>query len=261
MAQVNTSGSKAVTIDFKDKSTFANIAKGKVSKLDPTQDSFEQMKPAPKGVYTLKITLGKDGIQADRIDPEKDMADDNVYFKANLECIIQDSEGKLYDGSRVFPTVTTRLGRGKELSTMADLIVRLGYGKHIKGEMSDFDVAKVFSAVMDKEPVLKGVECDWEGGYKTEENGRTGWKNVYKTMTDFPPDPKGGHLHIVDFKDHNRQVQEIKAQLKVKKWPLGAKPVDESKKNTKVTQQKTAVVETLDEADSGNDVNDDDLLS
>jgi hypothetical protein len=259
MAQVNTSGTKAVTIDFNDKSTF--VAKGKVSKLDPTADSFEQGKPAAMGTYNLKLTAGKDGIQADKIDPEKDFSDDNVYYKANMECVIQDSKDGLYDGLRVFPTVTTRLGRGKMLSTMADMIVRCGFGKHLKEEMTDFDVAALFNKVLAKEPVLKGVECDWEGGYKASDGS---WKNVFKTMTDFPVDPKGGHLAVVMVKDHNRQNQEVKAQLKVKKWPMGAKPVDESKNvKTVPVKAKNVPKETLPEEPTVNNetVDDDDLLS
>jgi len=221
MAQVNENGTQALTVDFTDKSTI--IAKGKVSKLDPTADSFSFPKPAPKGSYNLKIMLGQKKIEIAPIDEKKDISDENCYFRANLECVIVDSPEGLYDNQRVFPMVSTRLGRGKELSTMADLIIRCGYGKNLKSEMNDYEVAELFNKMVDKEPILKHVECDWEAWSKEDK------KTVYHSMTDFPEDGKGGHEHVVQYTTSKRNKEQLTANLKVKKWPTGAKLVEEGK--------------------------------
>ncbi len=214
MAEVNASGKTAVSVDFKDKSTI--IVKGKVSKLDPTSDAFARIPPAPKGEYDLKLTPGRNGFEVDALDPKKPISNDNCYYKVNMEAVIVNNSD--YENQRVFPTVTTRIGRGKELSTMADLIVRLGAGKHLKPEMNDFEVAELFSKILDKEPVFKKVPCDWEG-YSKEDD-----RTVFKTMSDFPSDGKGGFVPVGVHNTKNRQREEINAQLKVKEWPVGAKP-------------------------------------
>ena len=220
---------KAQTVDFSDKASA--VYKGKVSKLDSTQDSFAFPAPAPKGSYDLKLMLGKNGIEVAPLDDTKEISNDNLYYRANLECEIVNNE--TWEKNRVFPMVTTRIGRGKDLSTMADLIIRLGYGDKLKPEMDDYTVAKLFDAILKKEPVIKGVECDWQGYSKVEE------RNVFNTMTDFPKDEKGGYQHMVNRTTKNRDKEEVRAMLKVIKWPLGKKKGEEVKKVVKATPKET----------------------
>lgn len=208
---------KPIKIDFNDKSL--KVPKGKVSKLDPTEDSFSFAAPPPDGEYDLTLTLSQRGIEARPIDEKQELSEDNVYFLANMECLITNNED--WNNTRVFPVVSSRVGRNKNLSTMADLIIRIVGPSVIKPEMSEFEVAELFNKLMAKTPLMKKVPLQWEG-YSSEDK-----KTIFKGMKEFPEDGKGGYKHQVEYRASNKREETINAQLRVVKWPLGKKPVED----------------------------------
>lgn len=200
----NEDKNKPVVVDW---SNVNALPKGKKSKLDPTEDAWEMSAPPPKGDYDLKLFVsGNSGWTILNREPNDD---DTAFYSCNMECRIV-SEDKDIDNYPVFGTVTTRIGRGKNISTMAAMIRKCGF--KCPDEATDLEVAQVFRKVLAKEPILHGCELDWQGWSKEDK------KVVFMGMDDFPEDSEGNKKFRVVRTANSGVREEIVAQLKVKTW-------------------------------------------
>jgi len=181
---------------------------GKKVKLDASEDAWAFSAPPAAGPQDIKLFLAKEAVTLKPRDKEKEMDDENSYYSISMEAKIV-SDDKTINNLTVFPYVNTIIGRGKNISTGAGLIVKLGY--KLPPEASDYEIAKLLCLAIKKEPIAK-VELDWQGYSKIL------GKNVYNSMTAFPTDKEGSHMHIVEYKHKDGTVEEIRAQLKVVHW-------------------------------------------
>ncbi len=205
--------SKLKAVDLSDKS----LKTGVKSKLDPTEDAWEFSAPPDMGRYRLKLFLGKEGFQQGLRDEEDS---NSVYYQANLECKIVSDDSET-NGYSVFATVTTKIGKRKNISTMAGLVGKCGY--KVPTEATDLEIAKLFKAVLAKEPIL-GAELDWEAGYRDGKD----WVRVFSSQEDFPEADGGGYEHVCRVTRKDGGKEEVRAQLKIKEW-YGKNDKEESK--------------------------------
>jgi len=218
MAEEQEDRIEARKVDLSD----SGLSEGAKSKLDPNQDAWEFPAPPPGGkLYNLRLHLGSDGFKAYEVvkdDPE------SVVYSCALECRIE-SDDKEVDGQPVFPRVSTRIGRGKDISTMAAVVALCGVKIDSTKEYSPLRIAKAMEKLLKKDPtpLIKGCLLDWQG---TRQLPNGNWDTVFRSMADFPKDKKGRPMHIVSVSRKDGGKDEVRARLYVKKWPVGGKPVE-----------------------------------
>lgn len=214
MAEENVERVAAKTVDLSDTS----LPEGAKSKLDPNQDAWEYPAPIPRGVYNLRLHLGDAGFKSYQTDEDNP---DTVVYSANLECKVE-SDDKDANGATVFERVNTRIGRGKDISTMAALLVLCG-AKIEKGkETTPLKVARALDKLLKKDPtpLIKGCLLDWRGARQLADGS---WEDVFRSMVDFPKDSQGRYQHTVAVSKQGGGKDEVRARLFVKKWPVGGK--------------------------------------
>lgn len=200
--------------------TLKGLEEGIPIKLDLDEDAWEFGAPPPKNVYRMKLFLAKDGMK--QTQQSEDVKD--VYYSVNLECRIQ-SDNLDYDDMPVFTRVDTRVYRGKDISTMAGLLVVAGYRKNIEeeaksGTLTPLKLTKYMEAALKKEPILLG-EVDWRGSYSFLNNkGEETWANPLRKYEDFPMLADGsGRNHITMITDKaTGMAHEVRAQSFVSRF-------------------------------------------
>lgn len=185
---------------------------GNPVELDLNEDAWEFSAPPPAGLYKLKLFLAKDGlmvVQADKKDPL------SKYVKIGIEGRIKSDDADI-DNIPVFANVTSRVGKRKAISTMAGLVVKLGYGEKIPKPTTDAFIAKLMLAVLKKEPIVD-VELDWKASYKyTNAKGEEEWVNVYNHYNEFPKAFQEAGKFSITGKD--KMSHEIRPMLFIAKW-------------------------------------------
>lgn len=179
---------------------------GKRSKLDPTEDAWANSAPPPKGEYTLKVFLAKDGMKMGLIDLKDE---DSVFYEAELETKVKHDNPE-YDNFTVFSRVSTKIGRGKNISTMAGLINKMGY--KLPDEATPLQIAKLLKAAIAKEPVLYNNMLDWSGWSQNDN------KVICTSMDDFPEDEEGNPVHEFTITNKDGGREKIQAKLKIRVW-------------------------------------------
>lgn len=185
----------------------AGLEEGEAVELDTNADAFEVSCPPPAGRYDLHVTEAKDCYE------QATTEQGQVFYKANLECRIVNS-GTDADGTVVFARVSTFVARGKKISTMAYVLLKLGYpADKLAGPITPIQLVQKFAKWIRKaDRIAKGCLLDWQGWSKNLE------KVVFNKMADFPPTRDGGHQHIVDYRKVGSPSEEIVARLKLKDW-------------------------------------------
>jgi hypothetical protein len=207
MANEQSFADRSKLVDLNDSGLFA----GDTVTLNFDSDAWAYPAPPPMGNYDLKLFPAKEFVKMVKRDETKPFeAPGNVYYQANLECRIV-APGQDWDNTPVFATVSTIVGRGRELSTMIG-VVRLTGAIPKKNTLSDLEQVKILHTVLKKEPIIRGVFLDWEGYSKNDK------KSVCKSMTDFPKAQDGTYQHSFTRIDSQRDKEEITAQLRVKSW-------------------------------------------
>ena len=188
------------------------LADGPEVQIDPTEDAWEFGAPPARGVYKLKLFLQKDGLKVGLTDAKDPTS---IFIQEALECKIVSDDPEI-DGMTVFGRVNTRIYRGKSISTMAGLIVKMGY--KVPTSVSPKKVATLFEMAVKKEPVVE-AELDWRGAYSYTDpkTGNTVWENVYNHYEEFPDEPKkpGTKQHRVSVTSKAGGVAEVRAQLQI----------------------------------------------
>ena len=195
---------------------------GPAVSLNLDEDAWSFGAPPPHDVYSLKCFPGKEFIKIGKVNPKD--AKSAIYIVANLECkVVSDNEE--YDGTTAFVRLSTRVGRGKNISTMAGFLVKLGYKETLSkavaaGKLTDKLVAQYLEAALKKEPVIK-AECDWRGSYSfTNAKGEEEWVNKFNHYEEFPENPEkpGTKLHTVMVQGKDKENHEVRAQFQVVKF-------------------------------------------
>lgn len=181
-----------------------NLPEGEKRKHDITEDAWEFSAPPKAQRFSIKIHPAKDPVTLYQDDKDRP-----PIYNIAIEGEIVNSTNGEFDKVRVFPRVSTAVGRGKNISTAAGLLVKLGF--KIPEEISDKSLATLVLKALMKEPVTD-VEVDWQG-YSKEEK-----RVVYRGMHRFPQDENGEPMHIVDYKTKSGSIEEIKANLDVTHW-------------------------------------------
>ena len=185
-----------------------------MSQLDPTKgDAFDATPPPNAGPYNARLVLGSRGVELGYREFEQGQTGDHgkagtEFYRVNIECRIV-APGTDSDNFPFFQTATTRLGRGKGMSTAAQMLERLG--QQIPNQATDRDIAVQLANVIKTEPILP-VWCDWEAYSKTEN------RTVYGTQVDFPLLANGQRDHEPWHRTRDQNREQLRAQLKPIRW-------------------------------------------
>lgn len=216
MAELNgTTGRVKVVVD-----PFANnLLTGEAKAIDANANAFGFLPPPPRGNYDLRLFPGEDAYEQKLIDDKLPPTNSNVFYTANLQLKIDDGEFK---GTVLFATVSTRVNDRRGISSVMGLYLIGNPGEKEKyngKSLNSIEQLQLLATWLKKEPVIKGVLCDWEA-YDSDEK-----KNKGKTMTDFPlvdpQDPSKGHKPEISWKRRDGTTGHVQANLRVKDWTGG----------------------------------------
>lgn len=204
MAEETTSSLKLVT-------DWNQVGEGVSRTLDLTEDAWTFGPPPPRGVYDLKCLPAKECAKWGLINPKDP---NSIYYNLAMECKIVSDE-KEYDGIPVFGSVTTRVYRGKENSTAAALLQKMGF--KVPQPVTDKKLAMLVIEGLKKERIVK-AELDWRGAYsyKDPKTGEDIWENVFNHYEEFPIDPLKPDIrkHVVSVAKPGGSA-EVRAQLRI----------------------------------------------
>ncbi len=186
-----------------------NLPAGEKRKHDVSEDAWEFSAPPPAGRYSIKLHPAKDAVTI--YDKDRQGNEMNPIYSIAIEGEIVNSPSGEYDKVRVFPRVSTAVGRGKNISTAAGLLAKLGFTKALENELEDKSLAVLVMKALMKE-VVTDVEIDWQA-YSKEDK-----RVAYRGMHKFPQDANGQPMHIVDYKTKAGQIEEIRPSLEVTHW-------------------------------------------
>lgn len=182
------------TIDINDTS----LPEGKEETINPNADAWERACPPPDGVYLVKLHEAKTAYQQGKTD------DGEIYYVANVECRIQENEE--WKDVVIFGKVSTYIGAGKEISTMAGLIVK--FGVKVQPNVTHLALVKLLKKILAKEPKLY-VEGEW----KAWDMNTGSW--LKQGMKTFPKlETGGGYNHVI--RDSKGGI--VTAKFKPMKW-------------------------------------------
>lgn len=198
-------------------SDFADLDDGEESILDFEQDAFASVAPPPPGRYKVKLSFGKDSPMMKTLFDKTTKKPIRQYFAASIECEIISSDEDI-NGAKVFTNVSTLLGRGRGISTMAGLMVR-GNKRPSSNKLSDKALTQEFYKWIESHPVM---DCDveWQLSYaKQDRKGNTVYINKYTKYSQFPIDSETGKKQFVfDIKISDDEIVKAYARLNVINW-------------------------------------------
>ena len=209
---------------------------GNAHEINTQEDAWERTAPPEYGRYSLQLFPGENTVTVN----ENSKGEFESYSINIMAKVVNSTEDN--NGAVAFASVTTRLGRGKEISTAAGLICKLGYDKSFKPgvEYTDLQVAKALVTALKKEPVIANNLCDWKASYSYQDaKGKTQWVNVANTMEDFPVDKDGNRDSIIKVTKRDGSRDEMSAKFFVREW---------GGKGSKVEASTEVVLETQEEA-------------
>lgn len=219
-----------------------DLPDGPEVQLDPSEDAWEYGAPPPAGIYKVKLMLSKDPFKLQQYDAKDPKA---TAIQVALDCKIV-SEDKDLDGTPVFTNVSTRVFRGKNISTAAGLIVKLGF--KLPSAISDKKVAQLVEAAVKKEPVIT-CELDWRGSFSVPnpKGGKDTWVNVFNHYADFPKAEDGSRLHIVRHETKEHGTKEVRAMVQVVRFFGKGDTIPEPGKVGLVSQPKALTLQKEEE--------------
>jgi hypothetical protein len=231
---------KEIKIDDWRKLTFD----GPAVKYNLEEDAWGYPPPPPRGVYSIKCFLAKQGVQTYLAD-EKEPS--TLYLTGNIEGRIVENEE--YEDVPVFTTVNTRVFRGRDISTMVGFLVKIGAAKFIKNPGTPMQIADVFERVLKKnEPVVK-AEIDWRGSYqmRDDKTGLDVWVNACNKYEDFDLVPGSAvRSHIKHITGKDGLPKDIRAQVRVTRFfAKGEKLPTYDHGNVLVSAPKSAQVQSV----------------
>ena len=224
-----------------------SLPKGQVSEINKDADAWERLAspPCPKGNrYRLKLFPAKDGAKR----RETKQGDPSTsYYTYDIEAKLVETEDEEFDGVTVYcsglHSLSTKIQKRREISTMAGLIAKLGHKDKIKDKMSDIDVLSLFSKILKSEPIVY-AELDWESFSKVDKDKNGFNRKVFATYEDFPKNKEDdSRENEVSITLRSGEKELVTARLYVKEW-VGVKVDTSSTSSGKV---KTKVLDNLDD--------------
>lgn len=210
MAQVNTDDSPVQlekgqmrVVDITDLS----LPEGKREAINPDADAWAVAIPPPDGVYLVRLFFGREAFQIPETDWEgKKIEANDIFYKSNLECKIEENSVAELNGRILFAQVSSYIGAGKEISTMAGLIRKMG--PKVPKDVTHLELCRLFKKVVGQEPRIY-VEGEWRAWDKYKE------QNVAASMAKFPLiEGTKQYSHII----RNSKGEEVAAKWKPTKW-------------------------------------------
>lgn len=214
-----------------DLSQLDKLPSGQKHVIDKDADAWERLSPpVPQRAngewipYKLKLFPSKDGGKRKEIEQGKP---ETSYFTMDLECKVvgTNQEDEEFDGATIYcnglNALSTRMGKRREISTMAGLIGKLGFKDQLKNEMTDLDVLKLFSKILKSEPMI-WVKLDWNARSKNDKNNNGFPLDICTTYRDFPlvdPGDEGlGRQFSFKITNTDGGKEEVSGYPFVKEW-------------------------------------------
>lgn len=201
---------KGIEIDLEH---LASIPRGAKKKIDPEEDAWASVAPPVHDIYCLKPVIAKKGVKYFKAGTKdgygREIKED--YFNINIEHRIISESDPDVNMIAVFQNLSTKIGRGKAISTAAGFLRKLGL--KVPGEIDDLGVVELLKQALNGERVMFG-EVDWRGSFQDSDGS---WQNTHSSMSDFPknPDRAGERLHKVRCTKKNGTPVEVQAQTTV----------------------------------------------
>jgi hypothetical protein len=209
----------ARTNDYVEPKTIASLKdlliEGEEMTLDLTEDAWSFGAPPPFGYYQVKLFLDKDGMKQGLNDNNNP---NDIYITFKLIAKITEGE---YEGTPIYTQVTTKVWRGKEISTMAGLIVKLGY--KFPNKLTPKKLAMYMEQALKKEPTVI-AEVDWQGSYAypdPKDPNKNKYQVVFKNYSQFPEDKEhpGEKLdRVIVSNQHGGGTVEVRAMTQINRY-------------------------------------------
>lgn len=218
----------------------ANLPEGAATPVDVKDDPWHTGRP-PRGWFLAKLYPAQNDPYTTGL-REKGKPE-TVWYMTNNELKIQNKDDEFY-GASLFARLSTFLGFGKSISTMAAVIARTKWAKHLQTEMTPRALVDLFIKVQKKEPAF-WVLVDWRG-WSTEDK-----KAVFPTYETFPDSPNGkGKMHMVTRTAKTGITEQIQARAEIVAWRAQDDPPSEEERKG-VASKVTAPLDDLDMEDIG----------
>lgn len=181
--------------------TSTNLEAGEQQTVNPDEDAWASPPPPPDNIkHRVKVFLARDGMQGGKDD------DGKQQYRANLELRIVDGP---YQNATIFANCSTQIGRGKEISSMAGVMLKLGLPKDkLPKTGSPLQFAQLMAKVLKAEPQA-WVEGEWAAGWMEAQR-----KFMKVGMKNFPDKPGGGKQDVIT----DPQGNKYKAKFRVTRW-------------------------------------------
>lgn len=196
--------------------------------MDYTDDAWGVAALPPGGkVYEFKWVLDKEGITEGFVDKERK---GGLYYNIHLVGTLKND--KEWEGTQVDAYLSTRVQRGKNISTAAGFLTKAGVdiaknAEKMKKRINHVFIVEMIEKFVLREPVVR-AELDWRAAYvygRDEKTGKDLWEDCCRRYEDFPLGENGVRessfvleaKHARDKKSH-----EIRAQMRVSRF-LSAK--------------------------------------
>ena len=214
------------------------------------ESAFGAGAPPQKGFYSFRLMpLGKESVSKKWVD--KDDQSKGFYYSLAIELKVV-SDDKDVDGYPVTTYVSTMIGRGKELSTLAAFIKMCGKEpmKPGENEIEDGVLVQRFARFANSMPVVpRKFQLDWNASYLDEKTET--WKNVLNRYEDFPEDGKGGRLYecevTVPGLDGKPTTKEVRARAFIRWQAKEEGSTNSSSGGKTITNTASKKVDTIDE--------------
>lgn len=199
-----------------DPNKLASAPRGIKNKLNADDDAWAISAPPQHDIYCLKPVLAKQGLRLfdkGMVDSYKRVVE-IPFYTINVEHrIIAESDPDVHMWP-TFQNLSTKLGRGKHISTAAGFIKKMGFA--VPQEADDLEIVTMLVEILKKEKVLFG-EVDWRASFN-DPDPKVGWQNVCNSASDFPKDPATGErLHRIRVTNSKGTPVEVPAQIQVTK--------------------------------------------
>lgn len=222
-----------------DPTKLKQLPRGAATPIDTKDDPWEAGKP-PYGWFLVKLYPATNDpylMGYREYNEDKTPKESTVWYMTNNELRIQNKDSE-FVGASVFARLSTMVGWGNSISTMAAVIARSKWADKLKPEMAPAEVVALFTAIQKREPAF-WVFVDWKG-YSSEDK-----KNVFPTYDTFPNDGKGGKHNLVIRTAKNGIQEQIRARAEVTAWRKDTDPPSDEERKGKA-KRVTAPVDDLD---------------
>jgi hypothetical protein len=191
--------------------------------MDYEDDAWGFAAIPPYGIYDFKWVLDKDGITENYVDKDKK---GSLYYNIHIVGTLKND--KEWEGTQVDVFLSTRIYRGKGLSTAAGFLQKAGLdiqknAQKMNRKITHLFVVELVEKLLSKEPMVK-AELDWRGSYVYGKDPKTGkdlWDNCCNRYEDFPMGPEGVRESVFTLEPkhaRDKMSHEIRGQMRITRF-------------------------------------------